>query len=243
MIPEESRKKRSTARAASTVPSPNSSTPRSPSIPPEEPAGAVVAAEPLAGTGSLSPRLKNLGPKPLTVTWLLLSRTQYRADEKRALKLIYDNNPMPEMCGKVCTRECETVCSMGPQGEPIAIRWLKRYATERFDDLKSALEPTTTDVGRGHSVAIVGGGPAGFTVAYYLALRGFEVTIYEQLPQLGGATFFGIPRYRLPREVLDREIADVQLVPDGQGEARRGGPAQHRLHPLAAEDPAVGHCR
>ena len=71
-------------------------------------------------------------------------------DDARAVRLIYDNNPMPEMCGKVCTRECENVCSMGLQGEPVAIRWLKRYATERFDDLKAVLEPATTDVGRGH---------------------------------------------------------------------------------------------
>jgi glutamate synthase (NADPH/NADH) small chain len=145
-------------------------------------------------------------------------------DDARALKLIYDNNPMPEMCGKVCTRECETVCSMGLQGEPIAIRWLKRYATERFDDLKSALEPPTSEVGRGHSVAIVGGGPAGFTVAYYCALRGFDVTIYEELPQLGGATFFGIPRYRFPIGSLEKQVklledVGVNIVTDHRVEA------------------------
>lgn len=133
-------------------------------------------------------------------------------DDERAVRLIYDNNPMPEMCGKVCTRECETVCSMGLQGEPVAIRWLKRYATERFDDLKAVLAPSTTDVGKGHSVAIVGGGPAGFTVAYYAALRGFAVTIYEELPQIGGATFFGIPRYRFPISSLEKQVKLLEDV-------------------------------
>jgi len=144
--------------------------------------------------------------------------------EERALELIYDNNPMAEMCGKVCTRECENVCSMGLQGEPIAIRWLKRYVTERFDDLKTVLDPKVTDVGRGHSVAVVGGGPAGFTVAYYLALRGFAVTIYEQLPKLGGATFFGIPRYRFPMTSLEKQVkllrdVGVRIVTDHRVEA------------------------
>ncbi len=133
-------------------------------------------------------------------------------DDELAVRVIYDNNPMPEMCGKVCTRECETVCSMGLQGEPVAIRWLKRYATERFDELKPVLAPATTDVGRGHSVAIVGGGPAGFTVAYYLALRGFAVTIHEALPQLGGATFFGIPRYRFPISSLEKQVKLLEDV-------------------------------
>ncbi len=165
-------------------------------------------------------------------------------DDARAVRIIYDNNPMPEMCGKVCTRECENVCSMGLQGEPIAIRWLKRYATERFDDLKSVLEPVTTDVGRGHSVAIVGGGPAGFTVAYYLALRGFAVTIYEQLPQIGGATFFGIPRYRFPISSLEKQVKLLEDVgvriltgPSGRERGVRAPPPgeprrvrRHRAH-------------
>lgn len=133
-------------------------------------------------------------------------------DDERAVRIIYDNNPMPEMCGKVCTRQCEVVCSMGLRGEPVAIRWLKRYVTERFDDLKTVLAPTTGEVGKGHSVAIVGGGPAGFTVAYYLALRGFAVTVYEELPQLGGATFFGIPRYRFPISSLEKQVKLLEDV-------------------------------
>lgn len=132
-------------------------------------------------------------------------------DDAEAVRIIYDNNPMPEMCGKVCTRNCEKVCSVGVKGESIAIRWLKRYATERFDDLKSVVELERSDVGMGHSVAIVGGGPSGFTAAYYLALHGFAVTIYDELPKLGGATYFGIPKYRFPLSSLDKQ---VQLLED-----------------------------
>ncbi len=134
-----------------------------------------------------------------------------------AVRLIYDNNPLPEMCGKVCTRRCESVCSVGLQGEPLAIRWLKRYATERFDDYAEILRPDVPQVGQGRRIAIVGGGPSGLTVAYYLALRGFKPTVFEALPQVGGATFFGIPKYRFPMPSLEKQIklmtdAGVEIV-------------------------------
>ena len=127
-------------------------------------------------------------------------------DDRRALNVIYDNNAMPEMCGKVCTRRCESVCSIGVNGDPLAIRWLKRYVTERFDDLKPVLHVDVERVGEGRKIAVIGGGPSGITVAYYLAIRGFDVTIHEALPQLGGATFFGIPRYRFPMPSLEKQI-------------------------------------
>ena len=127
-------------------------------------------------------------------------------DDARAVQIIYDNNAMPEMCGKVCTRRCESVCSIGVQGDPLAIRWLKRYATERFDNLAEVLQPQVERVGEGRTVAVIGGGPSGLTVAYYLAIRGFEVTVHEALPQVGGATFFGIPRYRFPMSSLEKQV-------------------------------------
>lgn len=124
---------------------------------------------------------------------------------ERAVNLIYETNPMPEMCGKVCTRRCEDVCAHAKQGEPVAIRWLKRFATERFDDLREVVKPDVKQVGVGKKVAVIGGGPSGITVAYYLAIRGFEVDLYEGLPSLGGATFFGIPKYRFPMPSLDKQ--------------------------------------
>ena len=123
-----------------------------------------------------------------------------------ALHHIYDNNPMPEMCGKVCTRQCETVCSIGVNGDPLAIRWLKRFATEQFSDFGEVLKRDVPKVGVGKSVAIIGGGPSGLTVAFYLAVRGFSVTVHEALPQVGGATFFGIPKYRFPMPSLEKQV-------------------------------------
>ncbi len=137
--------------------------------------------------------------------------------ERLAAEIIYDNNPLPEMCGKVCTRRCEFVCSIGVNGDPLAIRWLKRYAIERFDDLGEVIRPRVERVGEGKKVAVVGGGPSGLTVAYYLAIRGFAVTVYEALPQVGGATFFGIPKYRFPMPSLEKQVklltdAGVKIV-------------------------------
>ncbi len=133
------------------------------------------------------------------------------ADDKLALKYIYDNNPLPEMCGKVCTRQCETVCAMAHKGDAIAIRWLKRYATEQFPDPALVLEPKIAEA-NGKTVGIVGGGPAGLSAGYYLALRGFDVTIYDALPKMGGMTFAGIPKYRFPIDSLDKQIDYMKKI-------------------------------
>jgi glutamate synthase (NADPH/NADH) small chain len=133
------------------------------------------------------------------------------ADDKLALKYIYDNNPLPEMCGKVCTRQCETVCAMAHKGDAIAIRWLKRYATEQFPDPAIVLEPKIAEA-NGKTVGIVGGGPAGLSAGYYLALRGFDVTIYDALPKMGGMTFAGIPKYRFPMDSLDKQIDYMKKI-------------------------------
>ncbi len=126
----------------------------------------------------------------------------------QAVRTIYQTNPMPEMCGKVCTRRCEDVCAVGINGDPVAIRWLKRFATERFDDLRAVVHPgVDASQGAGKTVAVIGGGPSGITVAYYLAIRGYGVTIFEALPKLGGATFLGIPKYRFPIPSLDKQVA------------------------------------
>jgi glutamate synthase (NADPH/NADH) small chain len=128
-----------------------------------------------------------------------------------AIRIIYDNNPLPEMCGKVCTRQCETVCAIGHLGEPIAIRWLKRYATEQFPDPAVILNPKIAEP-NGKKVGIIGGGPAGLSAGYYLALRGFDVNIYEALPKMGGMTFAGIPKYRFPLDSLDKQIDYMKKV-------------------------------
>lgn len=134
----------------------------------------------------------------------LIANGQY----KEAIKLIKENNPLPLVCGRVCPRFCETKCRRNLVDGPVAINALKRFVADY--DLNSP-DPYIPQVkpATGHKVAIVGGGPAGLSAAYYLALEGHEVTIFESSPQLGGMLRYGIPEYRLPKAVLDREITTI----------------------------------
>jgi len=137
-----------------------------------------------------------------------------KSNDDDALKIIYDNNPLPEMCGKVCTRACEDVCAIAVRGEAVAIRWLKRYATERAqtaDLIKEIVNPEIQEA-NGYKVGIIGAGPSGLTAAYYLALRGFDVTVFEAKQHAGGMTMYGIPKYRLPMDSLEKQISYLQKI-------------------------------
>ncbi len=130
-----------------------------------------------------------------------------RGEPEEAVRLFLDNNPLPEMCGRVCTRQCETVCAMGYQGESIAIRWLKRFACEAVSSLSDALEVEAASPGSGRgSVAIIGSGPAGLSAAYHLARLGFEVHVFEKNGSAVGVARHAIPEYRLPEEGYRRQM-------------------------------------
>ncbi len=131
-----------------------------------------------------------------------------------AVRIIYDNNPLPEMCGKVCTRRCEDVCAIAVRGEAVAIRWLKRYATETAQTAEITKEIVNPEIKEpnGYKVGIVGAGPAGLTAGYYLALRGYDVTIYEANAKAGGMTMYGIPKYRFPLDSLDKQIEYIEKI-------------------------------
>jgi len=120
-----------------------------------------------------------------------------------AMRIILEDNPFAASCGRVCSHPCESVCVLGIKGEPIAIAWLKRFASDHSDFLPEIEAPT------GKRVAVVGGGPSGLTAAFYLRLRGHEVTIFEEMPELGGALRYGIPPYRLPNEALAQDVGRV----------------------------------
>ena len=125
---------------------------------------------------------------------------QGRFDE--AYEVAAEVNPFPSVCGWICTAPCESACRRGTLDEPIAIRRLKRFATE-----KGKLPPVAAPKNkRKEKVAIVGGGPAGMSAAYYLARLGYNVTVFEAMPVPGGMMAIGIPEYRLPRDVLREEI-------------------------------------
>ncbi len=125
---------------------------------------------------------------------------------KEAVELIYKNLPLPGVLGRVCPHPCEKVCRRGEKDEPISICKLKRFAADQVDygDLKI---PEITP--KEEKVAVVGSGPAGLSAAYYLALQGYKVSIFEAGPVLGGWLRVGIPEYRLPRDVLDKEINHI----------------------------------
>ena len=114
-------------------------------------------------------------------------------------------NPFPSVCGWICTAPCEAACRRGVLDEPIAIRTLKRFAAEH-GRLPAVAAPANR---RAEKVAIVGGGPAGMSAAYYLARLGYGVTVLEAMPVPGGMMAIGIPEYRLPREVLQEEIERI----------------------------------
>ena len=134
---------------------------------------------------------------------------QEKYDE--AIAVIRERIPFPSVCGYVCFHPCEAKCRRGQIDEPISIRALKRFAADHAQKHTSA-QPTIAP-SSGKRVAIVGSGPAGLTAAYYLAkLGGHAVTVFEALPETGGMMRVGIPRYRLPSDVLDNEIKTVREV-------------------------------
>ncbi len=137
-----------------------------------------------------------------------------------AVKLIKEKSPLALSLGMACFAPCEEECRRELVEDPIAIRQQKMFAAE--EDIK---DPWTPEIGEetGKSVAIVGGGPAGLTAAYFLRLEGHEVKIYDMMPKLGGMMRYGIPEYRLPNGLLDKEIEWIlSLGIEAQTETKLG---------------------
>ncbi len=122
-----------------------------------------------------------------------------------AVRLIRKDNPFPGVCGLVCEHPCEKHCRRQLVDDSINIRGLKRYAVE-----KAGVVPAPACAPKnGKTVAVLGGGPAGLTAAYFLQLKGFDVTVFEKRPHLGGMLRYGIPAYRLPDADLDKDIDNI----------------------------------
>ncbi len=124
---------------------------------------------------------------------------------EEAVRLIRKDNPFPSACAYVCVHSCEAHCRRAMVDDAINICGLKRFAVDnaKAEPAKILYEKT------GKTVGIIGGGPGGLTAAYYLAQMGHQVTVYEQRPKLGGMLRYGIPDYRLPQEVLERDIEHI----------------------------------
>ncbi len=123
-----------------------------------------------------------------------------------AYKVLLRTNPFPSVCGRVCDHKCQTKCRRGKMDEPIAIKFLKRFITDNGPRPQIAAVPVT----RKEKIAVVGAGPAGLTAARDLALRGYKVTVFEELSEPGGMLRWAIPAYRLPRDILAGEIDDIR---------------------------------
>lgn len=122
-----------------------------------------------------------------------------------AIKLIRKDNPFPTTCAYICEHPCESRCRRSMIDSPVNIRAIKRVAA----DYGRHVDPPKKSPKTGKEIAIIGGGPAGLTAAYYLQLMGHQTTIYEMLPKLGGMLRYGIPNYRLPKDRLDEDIEAI----------------------------------
>jgi heterodisulfide reductase subunit A-like polyferredoxin len=125
---------------------------------------------------------------------------------REAVEIIMQDLPFPGVLGRVCTRTCEKKCRRLEMDEAVSIRELKRVAA---DHVKLSKIPVPDITPRDEKVAVIGSGPAGLSAAYFLALDGHQVTVYESMPEAGGMLRYGIPEHRLPRVVLDAEIKNL----------------------------------
>jgi formate dehydrogenase major subunit len=128
-----------------------------------------------------------------------------KGNHAAALRLIRARNPFPSACGRVCPHPCEAACRRSLVDEPVAINAVKRFVADR-DLLGGQPELPARPAASGRRIAIVGAGPAGLACAWFSALHGHAVTVFERQPMPGGMLRYGIPEYRLPKAVLDREI-------------------------------------
>jgi len=130
---------------------------------------------------------------------------------KEALELIRETNCLPQVTGRACVAFCEANCTRNDVDSPVAIRALKRFAADY--EMSSGSEPTFKKIKEGKpKVAVIGAGPSGLAASYNLALMGYKVTIFDELSSAGGMALVGIPPYRLPRDILEREVDIIRRL-------------------------------
>ena len=148
-------------------------------------------------------------PAHIAVQGYLRMANQGRYDE--ALALIKKKNPFPAVCGRICNKRCEQACTRGTIDEAVSIDAVKKFLAERDLDKKTRYVPKTVIASSRYKnwsekIAIIGGGPAGMTCAFYLAERGYKPTVFEKNPEAGGMLRYGIPSYKLGKDIIAAEI-------------------------------------
>lgn len=128
---------------------------------------------------------------------------------EEALKLIKKKIPLPAAIGRVCPHPCQTACRRSLVEDPIQIAYLKSFAADIDLESENTYVPELAPL-NGKTVSVIGGGPAGLTAAYFLRIKGYSVKIYDKMPKMGGMLRYGIPQYRLPKELLDKEIKLIE---------------------------------
>ncbi len=131
---------------------------------------------------------------------------------EEGLRIMYESNPLPASCGRICSHSCEDVCVIKHKGEALSIRWLKRYIVDQIyiDDYSKIL--STAETSNNRKIAVIGSGPGGLGAAYYLSLIGYSVTIYDSNEKAGGMLRYGIPEYRLPYDQMDKDVQYIESL-------------------------------
>lgn len=137
----------------------------------------------------------------------LVSDGNYEA----AVRVIKDRNPFPSVCGRVCPHPCEAACRRNLVDSPVAINYVKRFAAD-WDMARETPWIPRVATPSGKTIAVIGAGPSGLAAAYYAALAGHAVTVFEKQPYAGGMMRYGIPEYRLPKDTLDKEVGVIQAL-------------------------------
>jgi NADPH-dependent glutamate synthase beta subunit-like oxidoreductase len=148
-------------------------------------------------------------PAHISIQGFVAAIAEGRYEE--GLRLIKEEMPFPGICGRICPHPCEARCNRGRIDKPVAIEFLKRFLADADLATGSPYIPEKKP-GKKEKIAVIGAGPAGLTVAYYLGIEGYRVTVYEKLPVAGGMMAVGIPEFRLPGNILKAEIDTIKKL-------------------------------
>ena len=157
----------------------------------------------------------------------LINQGKYR----EALELFKEAHPFPAICGRVCHHPCEGVCTRGDVDEPVAIQHLHRFLADLDLSGETRYVPEVGEK-REEKVAVIGSGPAGLSAAYFLARKGYQITVFEKLPVAGGMMAVGIPSYRMPRDML---AAEIKVIEDMGVEIKKGVTFGERHYPQVSK--------